>query len=228
VTSKKYPSQLRTTYAIENKNELYRFMFESTFLNNMWTKAIKTSVYQDSQFNFEEYSSLRCAEDRLQSMFILLKVRSIVCINEELYIYRMTNGSVTRNYSHDSIKNHNTRQLCNVEKQFLDLWGIANEEYTKKMEANHLNQAMYTLKNYFEGNRKLLEQKKIISYDWCSFVEGEYFNGLFTNEYVNPVYKKMWTYILKKKRFALYLYLKFRENCSMLKAWKRKWKLLKI
>lgn len=218
----KFPFEEGKEYNTLNKKELYQMFFESTSLNSMCTKAIKSNVLMDRYEEFVKFSALRTSEDRLQCMVILTKAERIVCLNKELYYYRQVQGSTTREFNIETVQRFNTRILCKEEEKYLQMWGLDSEEGKKKLAAKFLNQTMYVLWNYYTHLKNKKERRLLIRYDWTSFVNPIYLKEINDNEFVNPVYRKIWNYVINKKYTLLSMYCWYREKKLDLRDIRRK------
>lgn len=92
----------------------YKRLFATTYeLNSLWSKVVKRSLFDGLK---EPKQFVSMGEDRLMTLNILLKARSIALIDEPLYYYRVAAESVTSSpYTIEKF-----RQLCLVERCVLD------------------------------------------------------------------------------------------------------------
>ena len=185
-------------YDAENKTELYRVFLEKTSLNNVWTKAVKREVLLQDNVGFENYTMLRCSEDRLQVMEFITNSERILCIDKPLYNYKLTEDSVTRQFSINNIEKFNIRPLCETEEKYLNKWNMKNSESQKKLEGVFLNYAMYTYSNFYKSASSKKEKDMLLEFDWISFVKPEYLLCIKDNSYVKKEYKKLWRYVINK------------------------------
>ena len=90
---------LLSTYldCLENvsKERLIEVMIDTTELNNIWIKCAKRSIV-DVDNDYRVYGRLMMGEDVLQSMSLIENACRIVGIDEPLYCYRITQGSMSR------------------------------------------------------------------------------------------------------------------------------------
>ena len=90
---------LLSTYldCLENvsKEQLIEAMIDTTELNNIWIKCAKRSIV-DVDNDYRVYGRLMMGEDVLQSMSLIENACRIVGIDEPLYYYRITPGSMSR------------------------------------------------------------------------------------------------------------------------------------
>ena len=202
-----FPFQNGKVFEGDELTDLRKMFFSSSVLNSMCTKAVKTEILKINQGFFKDYSSLKFAEDKLQSMMSLTYCKRVLCIDESLYLYRMSNGSVTRNTTKENLDKINTRIMCDAEEHFLKVWGVDDAGTVFLQQSVYLNNAMYILKTRYCNAISSKERKMLIEYNWQSYVKEDYFKNLGTNSFVNPVYKKMWDCILGADKIKLKILL---------------------
>ena len=103
----------------ERKKELYEKFFTTTLLNNVWTKAVKRTVFDGVFPDYKQYAKLRCSEDRLHSMGMISNAERVVYIKEPLYEYRLIPNSISRTFTVDSIDRFNVKVLYGEELRYL-------------------------------------------------------------------------------------------------------------
>ena len=204
--NKLYPTEIKVTS--ENRKELLRKFISGTLLNNVWTKAVKRSVLTGGDYpDYGEYCDLLCAEDRLFSLGILDNAKSIVYTDEPLYIYNITGGSVTRNYSVSTIERHNTVKLLDIERDYFTKWEIDEKEDVERYEAQRFNDMIYVFDKYFNGVKTLKERKAVFSYNWRAFLDGELKDRLQENPYISPTHLKWWRFITDGKFLDMEIFM---------------------
>jgi glycosyltransferase involved in cell wall biosynthesis len=77
--------------------------FETDRFNSIWCKAVKRKVYEQTIFSRELYS-IKQGEDKLLTMFLLRHTNSICIIPDNLYLYKVDNSSMTRNFYPESFR----------------------------------------------------------------------------------------------------------------------------
>lgn len=194
-----------TVFESLGKKELCKLFITGTGLNNVWTKAVKRSIFADVDFDFRKYSKLRCSEDKLHSMYMIDACKKIVFIDKPLYRYRLFEGSVTRKFTVENIEKFKTTQLYQDEKNFLYNWKLELPEWKYRLDAQWVQCAFYVF-DLFYNNVAKKERKAVMSYDWCSFLDKESLSELDNNPYINDTYKKLWSWIINKNYSSLKLY----------------------
>lgn len=186
-------------------SEVKKLFFTGTGMNNVWTKAVKREVAVCDGFGFSPYYSLRCAEDKLHSMVMVDGCRTFAYVYEPLYRYRLFDGSVTRNYSIDSIEKFNSVALYDIEKEFLEKWNLNLPEWQYRMDAHWANAAIHILGLFFANNKRK-NRKAVIEYDWTNLISKETLDSIIDNPYINETGKQLWKWIIEKNYKNLYMH----------------------
>ena len=84
-------------------------IFDSSF-NAMWRKAVKASCFDGR--SYQEYYSIKLAEDLLQSLEIYENANSVVIIPDKLYCYNFNPMSMTKDVRYENyVVNYQVREL---------------------------------------------------------------------------------------------------------------------
>lgn len=194
-------------YSGEEKHFLYEAFFSSTLLNSVCMKLVKNSVLKQCIFEEEKYSTLRCAEDRLQSMEIISKAKSIVYSNRELYHYRMTQGSTTRDYSPEAINRFNSVSLYEKTIDYMKKWDMYQTPWRQHMEAGWFETALYVLFLFYDNSANRRQRKQILHYDWQTFIPQELHDAWIDNPCINDTKKRLWNALVEKDFWWINLFL---------------------
>ena len=186
--------------------EVKKLFFTGTGMNNVWTKAVKREAALCNSFDFTPYYSLRCAEDKLHSMVMVDGCKTFAYVYEPLYRYRLFDGSVTRNYSIESIEKFNSVDLYDIEKEFLMKWQLPYPEYQQRFDALCAREAFYVFDLFYKNTRGKTS-REVLHYDWTYFLSEETLARLQNNTFLNEIEKKLWKWICKKDFFVLFYYL---------------------
>lgn len=205
-----------------DKKDLYGLFLTSTLLNNVWTKLVKRDILINCNIDVEKYKSLRCSEDRLHSMKILTKAESIVYTDKQLYRYRIVDGSITRNYSCETISRFNIKVLYNEEKNILKTWNMDDSEFEEKLVSKWADYPLYVM-DLFYFNVKRSDRKSVIRYNWADFLPNEIDeNRINNNSYISLKKKKLWNMIFREKYFSIRLHFIRKNLYKTLRAFKRR------
>lgn len=209
-------------YSEEEIHVLHELFYTSFMLNSMCTKCVKQTVLIKSIFDVEKYSSLRCSEDRLQSMWILDSIQSAVYIDTPLYQYRLFSGSTTRTYTYADIEKFNTAILFKEEEKHLKKWGFTSAEWVQRFQAKYISYMVYVF-DLFYMNVPKNEQKNVLDYPWCSFIPVAIeLTKMKDNPFLNTTQKELLHWIIVKDRRRIKRFYMKKRIYQLLRSIKRK------
>lgn len=211
-----------TVFSGETKKELYKSFFTSTKLNNVWTKAVKRSVFDGDYPDFVKFSKLCCSEDRLHSMAMVSNADRVLYIPEPLYKYRLIEGSVTRQFSVDAVERFNIKILYDEEQKYLLQWGLEIPEYQEKLDASWISHVLYVFDLFYNNVKSRFDKENILKYNWTTFVPEKLLCEYSKNPYLNTVKKQLWDWIIEKQYSKLRLYFLKKKICKTIRKAKRK------
>lgn len=198
-----------------DKTELYKLFFTSTLLNNVWTKLVKREVLLRCEIDVERYKMLRCSEDRLHSMEMLTQAKHVVYTDQAWYRYRLVEDSVTRQFAPSAIDRFNDSILYGITGDYLKKWQLEFPEWKIRMDAQWANEMLYVFDLFYT---QCAEKKRIMAYDWNSFLPPEVQTNYIKNPYINEIRKQYLTWIFEKNQSRIDFYIWKREIRKKLKA----------
>ncbi len=195
-------------YYKDTKKYICEKMISTTAFNSMCNKCVKRECLLGCESKFLKYKSLRCAEDRLQSLECITRAETIVFINECLYFYRVNDGSVTNAFDVSQLEKFNMKSVYYAEKTYLKDWGFDILSYRGKLVARWLNETIYTFSRFYENATTTDDRKAIVDFKWDSFLPDDF--SADELKYCNPnsvlLYKK-----IKEKDYAFLRVYFFRK-----------------
>lgn len=202
--------------------ELKEKFFSGILLNNVWTKVVKRDILLESIYNVERFSSLRCAEDRLQSMWVLDNITNALYIDTDLYRYRLFSGSTTRTYTYADIAKFNTSILYEEEEKYLKKWGFISFQWEQRFQAMFISYMVYVFDLFFSNVSKN-EQNSVVNYPWQSFIpEAIDLSKIDENPFLNATPKKLAHWIVDKDQNNIKKFYKKKRTYQLLRSIKRK------
>ena len=93
-----YPFKTETVFSGETKHELYKLLCGYDSMNNIWAKCIRRTLLQDKEV-YRDIDGISNGEDLYQSLVVIDRARTILFIDEVLYFWRKTAGSMSRKYN---------------------------------------------------------------------------------------------------------------------------------
>ena len=206
----------------DNKKELYERFFSCTGLNNVWTKAVKRSVFAGPYPDYTAYYSLRCGEDRLHSMGMTDNAARIVYLPAYLYEYRLVSGSVTRQFSPEAAARFNTAVLYPCEVEYLKKWGLYSDGALLRLQAGFVSQTLYAFDLLYRNIKDKNERSRLVRYAWDSFVPSVCLQTYRTNPYLNGVQKRVFAMLLSADEKGLQRHFLKKELYKTARNAKRK------
>lgn len=210
--------EFETVFEGEGKKRLYQTFFTGTGLNNVWTKAVKRIVFDGEFPDYERYKTLCCSEDRLHSMGMVDHAKSVLYIDEPLYIYKLIPNSISRTFSVETLERFNVKVLYEEEISYIRKWNLEDPEYQQRLDASYIAQAWYVCDLYYDKARSKEAKSKILRYDWQKFIPEKVLAHYDVNPYLTKQQKQCWKWILDKeyKKLKKYLWKK-----KLYSKWKR-------
>lgn len=206
----------------DQKNVLYEKFFTTTLLNNVWTKAVKRSVFDKEFLDYNKYANLRCSEDRLHSMGMVTNAEKVVYIITPLYEYKLIPNSISRTFHMDAIDRFNTKVLYAEELSYMSKWGIESPEWKNRMDAGWIMQTWYVLDKFYNAVKSKEQKKQILHYPWTELVPKELTSGYENNPYLSEIQKECWTWIVSRNYDKLESYFCKKAVVKKLRNVKRK------
>ena len=202
------------------KSELYEKLLFSNDVTPVWIKAVRTDILKNDPTDYTQYYGKNMAEDLLQSLHILTIAETVGYIYEPLYLYRINENSVSRSFRPETIHTKNTIHVYEKAKEYLEIWGLKDEEHLKKLQARWFNDIMCMFSRYCEEAKNYKEMQLVFSADWESLFPSDVLNK--RNEYENQTYQNLYKWYREKCNLKIYFFfMKKRVYKSIKKARRR-------
>jgi len=209
-------------YSEEDIRVLHELFFTGVLLNSMCTKCVKRTVLLKCTDGVRSYSSLRCSEDRLQSMWVLDNITNALYIDTALYRYRLFSGSTTRTYTYSDIAKFNTSILYEEEEKYLKKWGFISFQWEQRFQAKYISYMIYVF-DLFYLNVPKNEQKSVIDYPWNSFIPKAIdLSKIDENPFLNDIKKELARWIIDENRYRIKRFYMKKRTYQLLRSIKRK------
>ena len=212
-------SENELVFSNDNKTILYEALISTTFINSLWTKALKTEILKNDPTNYSLYYDKNMAEDTFRSIHLLTASERIIYINEPLYYYRTNEVSISRSFRSETISKKNTLYVYERFLEYLQKWNMDTIEHRQKLNSQWLNKVIYTFSMYYE-NVAEKERKAVLEYDWSSMLPDDVKNNV-PNPFENKSSRKIYNKIINKNTLWIKLYFtkkKLYKNYRKLKS----------
>ena len=209
-------------FGSEDKTDLCERFFSGTALNNVWTKAVRRAVFDRPHPDYAQYASLRCAEDRLQSMVMVSNAETVACLPAHLYSYRLLSGSMTRQFSPGAVDRFNTCILYPFELECIRAWGLPPDETVLRLNASYIAQALYVLDRFYRNMPDKADRERLLHISWQSFVPTDCTGQFEKNPYLNDTQKAVFSMMLRADADGLERHFRRKTRVRKLRDLKHK------
>lgn len=194
----------------KEKKQLYETLLYTDSLNNLVSKCIDTKVLKSDKTDYFTNYYNSYGEDIIQTMDPVDKCKNILFLNENLYYYRQSDASMTKNISMTNLENQFKRYNPNVyfiRKEYAQKWGFTNNSYLYRLQKQQVINLCYLYRTVLCKCTTYKLKCEWISYDWKSVLPKEVMDSFNKNNlkmsFMNSFYAKA---IFEKKYFVLFLF----------------------
>lgn len=114
-----YPFESEELISEDNKYEIYKLLCSTDTMNNIWAKCVRSSIFRDKEV-YEDCEGISNGEDIYQSLVLIDRAKSIVFVNEVMYFWRKTVGSMSRKYNPKYL--FSEKKVCNRRLEYAKKW----------------------------------------------------------------------------------------------------------
>lgn len=199
----------------EDRRNVYRHIISGGISGAMCSKVFRRDFMDSITIENEELCTKRYGEDAYQSFTLLSHAAEIVFLREPLYFYRVNEQGASKGFSNRPLDYYSTRYVFELINNCLSKWGMDNEEYKSLLYARNFNETVYYMLNYYRSAIGIGEKRRIIDYDWDTYLLDEAKKGILNNPYIRRSYLKVW------KAFQKHAYceIALRETFKKLIGW---------
>ena len=120
----------------EEKKPLYELYIQGNYLDSLWTKAVRTSLFQADPTDYGPYLSNPYGEDALHGLYPLTHATKIIYTTKPLCRYRMRNDSVMHVFDKSRLEQRFNTGKFAFFKPFMKQWGLWDKEHFTKLKAS--------------------------------------------------------------------------------------------
>lgn len=158
----KSPFGKTTVFDTSNKKLFLEKLISSSSLNPIVLKLIKRSLLLDDSTDYSKYYNNSYGEDLLQSLFPVTQAKTILCLENYLYGYRLSNTSMTHNYSPANIEKRYNEPLIKLTLKYMHYWGIDSQKNCDLFYANAYKNIVDTILFFYRKDK--MHRKEMIKY----------------------------------------------------------------
>ena len=156
-------------------------IFFTDDLNNLWTKAIKSSLIKLDDYS--DYLEMNNGEDNMFLIPLLIRAKKIVNINDYFYNYRDNSKGITSTFKKSKIDDEFMRY--NYTLEHLKNLNINDFENLKKLEIFFFKKIIILILQAMCSNNSFKEKLNIINNVRCSNEIENIFQKLNINHFKN-------------------------------------------
>ena len=128
-------------------------------LNVLWDKVFHRELVDSSEEIYRENAFLSHGTDFFQSIAIISAAKKAVYLNEKLYEYRVTPGSITHRYNPNMLRS--AEALIRRRNQLAQTWDPQPEDLEEKLKASALNEFCTVINKARKADLPAEEKEKI-------------------------------------------------------------------
>lgn len=152
---------------VDNKNAI-TVLFTTHLLNSIWAKAIKTNLLKSDPL-YKSDKQIPCyGEDKLQSVYPMLKADRIAWIDDALYCYRQNGASIMNTYLPEKIKDRMMKQIFCIMLDYAKEYNITSDKEWFLISSHCYNHMRDTFERYFLNCKTFKEAISFIKFNWVA------------------------------------------------------------
>ena len=137
------------------KRALYTQVLSSYLLNSMSLKAFKRELLEDDDTNYSSFNKRSFGEDKLQTLHIITKAKTVLSIPKVLYYYRKNESNVSSSIDFDLFPSMIGNELFTILYDYMKKWDMCDalslRKYNTYYLQNYIN-AVYNLRRKCKAN----------------------------------------------------------------------------
>ena len=157
----------------EGKKTVYNEMIASWRLNNLCTKAIKTSLVKEDDTPYDDFADNPHTEDLLQSLYPVTHAEKIVYCSAPLYNYRRINDSISTRVLPGKIDRQFNDAVMNQLRRYMTIWGLDTVENLEKFHARKLNGLITLFWQHYRAAETEEQKREVVEYPWEKHIDAE-------------------------------------------------------
>ncbi len=155
------------------KRPIYEEMIASWRLNNLCTKAIRTSLVKEDDTPYLEYARNPHTEDLLQSLYPVTHAETIVYLAVPLYNYRRIQQSISSRVLTGKIDRQFNDAVMDQLRRYMTQWGLDTPEQLERFHARKINGLITLFWQHYRAAETEDEKKSVLDYDWRQHIDAE-------------------------------------------------------
>jgi len=157
----------------EEKKPVYAEMIASWRLNNLCTKAIRSSLVKEDDTPYEEYAFNPHTEDLLQSLYPVTHAQTIVYRSVPLYNYRRIQQSISTRVLPGRIDRQFNDAVLDRLRTYMSSWGMDTPENLERFHARKINGLVTLFWQHYRAADGDEERRVVLEYPWGEHLDAE-------------------------------------------------------
>jgi glycosyltransferase involved in cell wall biosynthesis len=160
-----------TVFCGKEKRTLYEKIISSWRLNNLATKAIRTTLLVEDDTPFDEYADNPHMDDMLQSLYPITHSERIVYIAKPLYYYRRNNEGISGNVAVEKIDRQFNVPVIKQLETYMKIWGMDTPRYRIMLNLRKVKKMLTVFYQHYRAAGAKDQREKVIAFPWRDYIE---------------------------------------------------------
>lgn len=156
----------KTAFTGEEKRQIYRELIASERLNNIWMKAIQTSLLQEDDTDYSIYADNPHGEDLLQSLYPLTHAQKIVYRDQMLYRYRRHPSSMTRAMDRQRLERMFDEKKKSQLLRYMAIWGMDSQTDIDQLQARTTRGTLTVFWMHYRVATTREQKRDVLRFPW--------------------------------------------------------------
>lgn len=187
----------KSVFYANNFEEISHKLASGTTLNSLWSLAFRKNIYK--KVPYPDFYEIRHGEDLLEVLTLLSNANSLIYINEYLYNYRDTEGSITNTFDINTYRDINL-----VRTEVLNFIVTQDDNTTELISIFH-KKYLEVMINYVQDLFGTNEEKRVKKEVIQKIKKFELFINSIEKVGYNLTYfrQKLWLFLLNHENITL-------------------------
>lgn len=155
------------------KEAVYRELIRSWRLNNLCTKAIRTTLLQRDNTDYAAFGKNPNTEDLLQTLYPVTHADKIAYLASPLYRYRRRADSISAKALPGQIRDQLNTPVMDMLRAYMTRWGMDDGESLNAFHSRKLYGMTTLFWQHWRAARTKEARKEVLDYPWADHLSPE-------------------------------------------------------
>lgn len=160
-----------TVFCGKGKCALYEKIISSWRLNNIWSKAMRTSLVKADDTLFERYAGNPHMEDLLQSLYPLTYANCVVYLAKPLYYYRRNSEGISGAVVAGQIERQFSVPVMKQLERYMSVWDMDTPEYRAKLNLRKIKKMLTVFYQHYRAAKTPREKRRVVEIPWGDYID---------------------------------------------------------